>query len=227
MSTEPVVRSENDEYRQRLNLNVWDSFLLKEAVPTPEGRGVRLFGGHNIGNASLCSLQVPGVLVAYDHYAVIQNWYARCSSQTDDPVWTTWTQAAVVTLQVGCMPVHQLPLADLLRRREGQRDEHDLTEQGITRLAQKLYECHDAGVAKTSNRSPSAWGDIHGWAQSVWMATAQQARSLLRAPVLAFVPPRQNCDVRIDSFSPVPVIDMRIWLHLEGIYGMDVSLRRG
>jgi hypothetical protein len=226
MSTEPVVRSENGEYHQRLNLNIWDSFLLREAVPTP-GMRLRLFDGHNIGDMSLCNLQLPGVLVAYDHYAVIQNWYARCSSRTDDPVWTTWTQAAVVTLQVGCRPIHQLPLADLLRRREGQRDEHEFTEQGITGFARKLFEAHDAEVAKISNRSPSSWSDIHSWAQSAWMATAQRARSLLRAPVIAFVPPRQNCDVRIDSFSPVPVLDMRIWLHLEGILGMDVSLRKG
>jgi hypothetical protein len=229
MSTEPILPKGDGEYHQRLNLNVWDSFLLKEVVPVPNHASeLCLFTGRNVGNLSLCNLQAPDVLVAYDHYAVIQNWYARCSSNTDDPVWITWTQATIATLVLGDMPVHQLPLADLLRRKEGQRDEHELadTVQGVTGLARKMFEKHETDVAMVSNRSPSAWSDIHGWAQSTWIATASHARSLLRAPVLAVVPPRQNCDVKISSFYPVPVLDMRIWLHLEGIYGMDVALRK-
>lgn len=227
MGTESIGIHDDHHHRQRLNLNVWDSFAMNEFG---DSYTLKIFNVRNIGNPHLTNLQAPDMLVPADHCAVLQNWYARHSGLNgiDDAQrheWNRFTQGAIVTLVVGCMPLCQLPLADLLQRHEGQRDEAEATEPAIAGFAPLLFERLETETVKTSGRPARRWEDISGWDQAAWIATAKHSRSLLRSPVLAVVPPRQNCHVWISRMDPPPMLDVRVWIHLDGIMAVDVPLR--
>jgi hypothetical protein len=226
MGTETIRLSDEDFHRQRLNLNVWDSFAMNEFG----GRHtLKVFGNANIGNLFLTNLQVSDMLVPADSVAVIQNWYARHAGLhgIDDAQraqWGRFTRTTIVSLVVGCMPLLQLPLAELLQRKEGQRDEAEVTEPGIAGFAPSLFDRHEIEIAKMSGREMRRWNEISGHEQATWMATAKYSRSLLRAPLLAVVPARQNCHLMISRLAPPPMLDVRVWLHLEGIQAVDARL---
>lgn len=227
MGTESIGLSDESHHRQRLNLNVWDSFAMNEFGSSYT---LKTFDNRNIGNPHLTNLQVASMLVPSDHLAVIQNWYARHSGlhgidDTQRSAWGRFTRTAIVDLVLGCMPVFQLPLADLLQRQEGQRDEAEVTESGVAGFAPLLFERHETEIAKISGRPARPWTDLSGWDQAAWIGTAKHSRSLLRAPVLAVVPCRQNCHVNISRMDPLPMLDVRVYIHLEGIKAVDAPLR--
>lgn len=222
MGTESIGIRDDHHHRQRLNLNVWDSFAMNEFG---DSYTLKIFNERNIGNPHLTNLQVPDMLVAADHRAVIQNWYARAIGALgdQDAQWRRFIKTTLVKLVVGCMPLYELPLVDLLRRNEGQRDEAEVTEPGIAGFAPTLFERHETEERPVSARRQ--WTDLAEREQAAWVATAKHARSLLRAPVLAVVPQRQNCHLWISRMDPAPVLDVRVRIHLEGIMAVDAPLR--
>lgn len=239
-----------------MSLNVYDSVALKD-VREP---CVRMFGAANIGRLEYTNLAVPSEMtgiVPGDMYAVLQNWYARIAvsrptqrvvlpagaSDWDD-AWQEWVNATTVTLVLGTMPVHQLPLADLLKRYEGQRnapagDMHPASDVEIARLMFDTYGNTEwlatrAARAPHLPTAPRTWeGDGGpGLAERAgWVAAAAMARSILCAPVLCVVPSRQSVYVTLDTdmaktgrvLEVVHTDKLRVWVHLEGISCQDTD----
>jgi len=225
-------------------LNVYDS-VTPGSIRTNER--TRLFGKMNLGDLGRSNLVVAGCLVPSDSSALLQNWYARTDIIVEreflEP-WREWVNATHITLVVGASPVHQLPLSDLLGRKEGQRDwkgritpvlkarESDPVPAvpWIT-LAQEVFEQHEAEHARCREiLPPREWSRISGWEQAAWISSVEFVRNRLEAPLLAHVPQRQNCFVQIDTnpekterlLEAAPyVTDLLIWFHLEGIMCRD------
>jgi hypothetical protein len=220
------------QYRERLPLNVYDSISLG-LIKTS---GMRLFGSANVGNVRLSNLQYGGQLVGGDQNAMLQNWYARTDINLDGAArdaWSEWTNGTI-TLIVGSMPVHQIPLADLLARKEGQRnwagrltlEDLDGTNAPQREFAKITFERHDAMMAKTRHIDARSWNQLSGHDQATWLDTVEFVRSTLEAPLLAYVPQRQNCFVHIEFAMAklgrllevaADIKDRLIWVHLEGI----------
>lgn len=220
-------------YTESIPLNVYDAYDPRISRLTTT---VRLFNsGDNIGNRRLTNLVSPGCLVAGDQGATIQNWYARSSltlpsnqrvlGKSAAALWERWTNVTTATLVLGCMHIHSLSLSDLLKRREGQRDEIELPPSVLEELARTMFEHHDQESAATRPSPGRRWNEISGWEQATWRSTADLARLKLRAPVLAVVPCRQICSVEIatdmaaldELVGHLPADDSpRLWVHLEG-----------
>jgi len=241
-----------------MNLNVYDSVALKD-IREPR---VRMFGAANIGKLEYTNLAAPSAVSGApgETYAVLQNWYARIAvsrpthrivrtggaSDWDD-VWQEWVNATTITLVLGAMPVHQLPLADLLRRYEGQRnvlagDMHPASDVEIARLMFDTYSKTTVLALRAQRGDPpppafGSWdavlgdGGPHDAERMGWVAAAAMARSLLCAPVLCVVPCRQIVYVALDTdmaktgrvLEAVPTDTLRVWVHLEGISCLDTD----
>lgn len=239
-----------------MNLNVYDSVALKD-IQEPR---VRMFDAKNIGRLEYTNLPQQFCIVPSDMYAVVQNWYARIavSKPTQrviqpagvenwDNVWREWANATTVTLVLGTMPVHQLPLADLLRRYEGQRSvpPGDMRPASDVELARLMFDTCErttvlAARAQRGEPPPPAVGT---WSAPVadggpseaermgWVAAAGMARSLLCAPVLCVVPCRQTVHVTLDTdmaqtgrvVEAIHTDKVRVWVHLEGISCLDTD----
>jgi hypothetical protein len=201
--------------RERLPLNIYDSF------PPRDGE-IRLFGNTNIGQITRTNLLVAGLAVATDQEAVIKNWYARTNITPDafQQAWRAWTEATLVTFVLGMSPITQLPLADLLRRQQGQGTDEPWNDAAACEcLAEKLRDSYHHGA--------QPWPEAPLEYRLRWMGVARKAMLETRAPVLATVPLRQTFSVRVASDQraqrallevlPTNVAPMSlVWIHLEG-----------
>ena len=104
---------------ERIQMNLYDAFRPRNLAQSQCGK---LFSSvQNIGNWLHTNMQVSGALAA-DHTASVLNWYARTNlaiTPEFEASWNAWTHATIVTLVLGNMSIHSLPLADLLGRKEG------------------------------------------------------------------------------------------------------------
>ncbi len=230
---EPVSQRIGDQRCQRLNLNVYDSVFL----PDIKEHRVKMFGGLNIGHNVLSNLQIPHQILPGDWYAVLHNWYARvgyCDSPGDSSPAAiarsydraAWAEATIVTFVLGMMPVHQVPLADLLRRREGQKDEH--LEDGVATdvLARRAFEMGESvSAGLRPGARPFLWESLPEEDRAGVVAATRFIRSQLRSPLLAVVPERQTVTVTLETDMKMlgrvveagPRDHLRVWIHLEGI----------
>lgn len=229
---EPVSQRIGDQRCQRLNLNVYDSVFL----PDIKEHRVKMFGGVNIGHNALTNLQIPHQILPGDWYAVLHNWYARVG-YCDDPGDCTpaaiersydraaWAEATIVTFVLGMMPVHQVPLADLLRRREGQKDELLEHEPSVEMLARRAFDMHQHQSMVSQGWPAWEWDKLPDYARRGWIAATKFTRSQLRSPLLAAVPDRQTVTVTLETDMKMlgrvveagPRDHLRVWIHLEGI----------
>lgn len=252
-------------YRERTNTTVWDAFsptiwrsgaiphgLASGLLPTDPPH-VRLFGNSNIGQSHLSNMQVP-CSMAKDTEFLILNWYARTNIhdalQAGRPdaspfarAWYAWANATIASIVVGCMPVIQTPLAELLgplgeHSRIGGRT-YEVCETVIAAarelLAQRMYEAY------TTSRGPggifddigptSPWSDMSHIDREHWLAAADAANPI-RIPII--VPVRQNFHVTIETnrqalqaMQEVMPRDIApqalVWVHLEGVTSREVQ----
>lgn len=221
-------------YKERMLVNMYDSVSLNEfAKDAPR---TRLFGNRHIGFGALTNMQCGGHM-ASDATCQFYNWYARADFAVDTPAMyrdLRWASATTVTFVIGVMPVYQLPLSDLLMRKQGQIDqEWSGSETHDARLAGKLS---DAFYGDPSQGQESAAlracgiGDVRATQSEAWMRVAAAARRELRLPTLGVVPVRQRFEIVMDTDETalVALIDRlgmdtgRIWVHLEGLQSRSV-----
>ncbi|MGC2778805.1 MAG: hypothetical protein WA418_24565 [Bradyrhizobium sp.] len=203
--------------------------------------GLDIFTVRNVGNGFLTNSQIGGQTPGDQTY-VLTNWYARTNISGDTSrkrAWDAWTHTTTVTLVIGTCPLHQLPLSDLLARREGMRVNDGLIEPGpdmgmfglvpdtvpdtaIDDLHLALYgyplNYHSGDTAvNTRNRLRHA------------------ARAVMRSvsrPILASIPPRQifkthiSTSRQLDCLLEVMPTDIApqalVWVHLEGMAIRDI-----
>lgn len=237
---EPVAPLIGGRRHQRFNLNVYDSVFL----PDIAHHRFEMFGRLNIGTVALTNLQVPYQLLPGDQYAVIQNWYARVSyvddlvlgvgsedNQRRSDARAEWVESTTVTLVLGSMPVHQLPLSDLLRRREGYRDALLEHQPSIEDLAKRSFELGSALLYDGTGILPLKWERLTDRERAATIAEVRFLRSQLCCPVLAVVPERQHVSVILETdmrllgrvIEAGPRDALRFWVHLEGIACLDLE----
>ena len=225
-------------YREIIPLNIYDAFSPRSLAPAhgvrpglrPLPEQLRLFGNANIGNPALTNIQI-GAYFFRDQTSFIRNWYGRSNiSAMRDPeflrAWDAWTHVTTMSLVVGSMPVHQLPLSDLLRRTEGQLTGQRPENYDGVSFAMHLHQSSDYAFAAplTVEERPEnydgvsfamhlhqssdyafaapltveeAWTSLSVEAQGRWIRISHEASRLLYQPMLAVIPVRQNCSVSI------------------------------
>lgn len=207
-----------------LPLNVFDSFdprALLEGRRGDNGAHRHLFGNTNIGKPDRSNMLVGGQLES-DLTGIIHNWYGRTNIAPHTPIaqraWDNWVHASRVSLVIGCSPVHQVALSDLMARKEGQQyQDHP---DGVTAEAMGRELGREAWSRGVPNAIP-----LH---DAEWQVIALAAMRFLKRPLLACIPERQNFSVRIDTddvslirnlcevmprdAAPLPLV----WVHLEG-----------
>jgi hypothetical protein len=234
-----------------MNLNLYDSVALAD-IREPRQK---MFGVQNIGRLEYTNLAAPGTLslLPADQYAVLHNWYARtgvsmptrrvlrgASDALSPDAWEEWVNATTITLVLGCMPVHQLPLADLLRRQEGQRAGLPEHAPSIEQLAQRGYSTAEPIAVQGLNRAyglekplqPQQWEGARPYGREAWIAATKVIVSLVATPPLCIVPARQSCYVTVDTnmerlgrlLKALPAGNTRVWVHLEGVSCTDTDL---
>lgn len=131
--------------RQVLPLNMYDAFSPRalslgsppNAVARPgDNPRLSLFGKTNVGHLHLTNIVVPHETGRdTDGHACVRSWYARTNVPLDRAMvkdaWNAWAHVTQATLCVGTMPVHAVPLVDLLGRKEGQDSDLPFTKSGI------------------------------------------------------------------------------------------------
>jgi len=198
-----------------------------------------LFGKTNVGHLHLTNIVVPHETGRdTDGHACVRSWYARTNVPLDRAMvkdaWNAWAHVTQATLCVGTMPVHAVPLVDLLGRKEGQDSDLPFTKSGIDwtgELAGLLCASyhHDtpAGKEPWETSFGQAWVCRTPDEQDRWMRAAAAARRVLQKPPLTIIPPRQMFAVQIDSepralralleVLPTDVAPQAlVWVHLEG-----------
>lgn len=157
-------------YRERLNTNFFDCVVFDSIITDPDVveharhdryHDIRLFGTTNIGYAQRTNMVTAGVL-PYDQTAVITGWYARaCLLDRNAPPTTAETARARnadleiaygelkqvaelmrAEMTVGCRPMWQMPLADLLRHHD-----LDLVEADAEGALERKHAMREAVVA--------------------------------------------------------------------------------
>lgn len=231
-------------YREQINMNVWDAFSPRDfAGDTPEWREVRLFGNRNIGHEHLTNMVVAGQ-VAGDQTMIIMNWYARTNVmdaldvEDRSPLaraWHAFRHATLVTMVVGCAPIAQRPLADLIGpRHQGFGGNGDPPETSASENAERVYEAYRAHMisgAYGSQIEHPFWDALSSGERDKWLHVALSIRPL-HIPVM--VPTRQCFSVRVKSepralgqlleIMPKSVAPQTlIWVHLDGILSRDAG----
>lgn len=213
-------------YYENTPLNVYDSFnprSLRHA--TPAAPGWRVFAGSATDQIrDLYRSNVIGhSLVDEGAEARIWNWYARTNiaphNGEAERAWVNWAQMTQVLLILGNMPIHSLPLSDLLQRREGQGDVKPPSDAEIAEFAKDLHRTFWGGATAPLPAAETA----------AWLMVARRAWGcgLQRYPLLAHVPVRQSCYVRVqtdaralgrlvESMPTDAAPESLVWIHLEG-----------
>lgn len=218
-------------------LNIFDSLSLREFCPLFRGATPRV-GLFNInshcGNIARTNLRVAGQ-IENDDTAIVRNWYARTNIPTGGPVsaaFSAWAHATTVTFIVGCWPHRQLPMSDLLARRQGQIDEafveanpFDINWSLTDDLDGRLHNAFYADVA------PAVTMDQRSDDERLrWRRVAELARRQLCKPRPVIIPVRQSfrVDVHSDPSAIRALLEVLptniapqtlVWVHLEGIRG--------
>ncbi len=225
-------------YRERIPMNLYDAFQPRDLAQSQCGK---LFSSvQNIGNWLHTNMQVPGALAA-DHTASVLNWYARTNlaiTPEFEASWNAWTHATIVTLVLGNMSIHSLPLSDLLGRKEGDGERRyerfDSSSTGMTSLARRLH--HQWNFSDPNSREGDAqWATYSDVERGRWNIQAMQAIDTLSAPLLAIIPKRQTFRVNIttDPRALGAMLEMMptntapeslVWVHLEGMLTRDITL---
>lgn len=220
-------------YYKNTPLNVYDSFnprSLRHA--TPAAPGGRVFAGSAtdpIRDLSRTNVVRHGALVDEGAEARIWNWYARTNIAPHNGeaqrAWDNWAQMTQVLLILGNMPIHSLPLSDLLQRREGQGNDKPPSDAEIAEFANDLHRTFWGGAPGTPCAAPET--------TEAWLMVARRAwglprpPALQRYPCLAHVPVRQSCYVRVqtdaralgrlvESMPTDAAPESLVWIHLEG-----------
>lgn len=248
-------------YRIRRPFDVYDSFSPRLQAKAPTN-ALCLFGRTNIGVGYLSNVQVPNLLNGNDRTSVICNWYARTNIPMPpafghpsyappadlrptplEEALAEFAQMTVVTMTVGDHPMAELPLAQLLRRRHGDRSLNKETQELPTvrsgDLAAGMYE--DYRLAGGTGRR---WDELPEHAElgmpgetgrAPWIAAARHAVQVLEEPVVTIVPVRQSCGAHIqfetkslgklnemlieNRIAPRPLV----WIHFDGFDVRDVG----
>ena len=232
-------------YREIIPLNIYDAFSPRSLAPAhgvrpglrPLPEQLRLFGNANIGNPALTNIQIAAYF-SRDQTAIIRNWYGRSNiSAMRDPeflrAWDAWTHVTTMSLVVGSMPVHQLPLSDLLRRTEGQLTGQRPENYDGVDFAMHLRRSSDYPCAAPITVE-EAWTSLSVEAQGRWIRISHEASRLLYQPMLAVIPVRQNCSVSIATdpralgclleVMPTDIAPQAlVWVHLEGTASRDLA----
>lgn len=242
-------------YRERLPFNTYDAFSPREFQERATEVGFEhwfsthlpIWGHKNIGNIQFSNLQVAGSLVASDQTAYIQNWYARSNfvdvmSSDVLKAWNAFTHVTTVSMVMGCTPVAQLQLADLLHRKQG--DLAALGERCERHMGEVSGPCHHAredlaarmlaatigGVANAQR----AWQDADNRLRQLYMGAAEAAEDLFGRPPPIVLPVRQCFSVKLNTdhralgalleTMPSNVVPQALcWIHVEGVAARDVA----
>ena len=232
-------------YRETLPLNIYDAFSPRSLAPAhgvrpglrPFPKQLRLFGNANIGNPALTNIQIAACFPR-DQTAIIRNWYGRSNiSAMRDPeflrAWDAWTHVTTMSLVVGSMPVHQLPLSDLLRRTEGQLTGQRPENYDGVSFAMHLHQSSDYAFSAPLTVE-EAWTSLSVEAQGRWIRISHEASRLLYQPMLTIIPGGQNYAVSIATdpralgclleVMPTDIAPQAlVWVHLEGTASRELA----
>lgn len=241
-------------FRERIPVNVYDAVSPRrmEHVPASVGYEPTQVGFHvehftatvfnqprNIGDPALTNLQTPGYW-SPDQTLFLKNWYGRTNMILGNTpgiiaAFDAWMHATTATFVLGCAPLHQVSLFDLMGRWEGMDDDNSVptSEASWFPLAHELRAAH-AALPSRDFDDPS---DTATWPREqldAWHRVVMVAAQAFRTPYLAIVPIRQNFRVELRSDArahkallevlPTDIAPMSlVWVHLEGVAMRDVA----
>ena len=235
---------------QSLPLNVYDCFAVNRGLleqqfeqnrsatrsPSTSPWCPRLFGAWNIGASYLCNIQVPNQIVGRDYHFHVENWYARTNIPAADAL-MSWADMACVTFALNNTPVLQLPLSDLLRRKQGQAPglagrlpDGTTAADLLNNVAARMYE-HSRGYAIGGQRL--SWHEAPSDVRERFLEFSAIARTAYSPAPSIVVPPRAGVAVSVNTNQaatrsllevlPPLAPQALVWIHLEGHYESSIA----
>jgi hypothetical protein len=233
--------------RQRSYFNTWDAFNLREFRERraelkargieDDGTDLPIYGNKNVGTPHLTNLaSAGGVGGMPDATKFIRNWYARTniglglSTDAAMTAWLAWTHATTVTMIMGCMPVAQLSLSDLLRRQNDSSPIDGIRMSGAHEWAPDSYTMPDGWNDRQWEASGLHDPDHH----EKWLAAARAVAELMDTAGPIVLPIRQDFRVDIETeprslsalLEVIPTNiapQVLVWVHVEGVAQIDAA----
>lgn len=222
--------------REYVEVNYYDGVNIDTDL-VPNG-STRMFGNRYIGMRELTNMNVAGMIPGGSNW-MIRNWYARTNITEATPEFAAFVEATRLTLRLGNRAFWDLPLSDLLRRRdqpetppneEEQRALAKAFDDRVSALAAELrhyYHGHDTG---TPSDSPAA---------AEWRQVAKAAIDRLEPRPYLVLLERQDFGVHVESDPDVTralslasrlsrirqrwPTPPRFWVHLQGWIWRDLQ----